>query len=155
MKTKFKPDETCWLDGETEVEIAVAKKDFKNKSIKYRLKSDNGKTLGMVVDESRLSKVKSKAAPAQTNLLDEYKELFQKNVPAKYKNNEDWIQNKIDAKKAELENAEKYNAIADLDADGLIKLIEDKELDIDVDEFEEISDLLEAICEKLEIKVPE
>lgn len=160
MITKFESGEEVIVKGKKEV-IKVAKKNFSSKKISYQLES------GTIVEESAIKKLKGeKPGDEKINpLFKEYEEVCGKPVPNNKKKDEAWIKEKIAKAKAkageeedaddEPTNAEKLAALKELDFDGLVKVAEEKELDIDPDDYEDEEELLTAICEELEIEIPE
>jgi hypothetical protein len=87
------------------------------------------------------------------NAKAKYKELYEDEVPTENAEDLDWIKEEI----RKIENptdAEKYAALASLELEELEQVIEEKELDVDPDDYEDEEELLKAICEELEIEIP-
>lgn len=159
MKLKFKPGQKVQYKGE-ELEIKIARKEFRNKKILYRM------TNGTEVYEDDLERENKKAVKknkAEDKKLEtvraQYKAIIGKEVVSQKKNDIAWMEGKITAAKEEAEKHQseaKYKALAALDFGQLVTLVEEEKIDaIDVSDYENAPDLLEAICEELKIEVPE
>lgn len=149
---KFKPADSVIVDGK-ESKIKVVRKDFLTKKILYTLE-DGRKD----IEESKITLVgpvkPAKSSNDESSLLEKYKELYGKNVPAKHKNDEEWIKAKIAEKETpEPTDQERFEALSKLEKEDLEKLIEEKQLDIDVEDYDTNKELVVAICEELGIKV--
>jgi len=101
---------------------------------------------------------------ALENALEEYKTAFGEEVPEDKKGDLNWIVGEIDAKNEaddgddgdgdEPSNDEKYAALKELDFDGLKEIVGKKDLDIDLEDYDDADELLVAICDELEITIP-
>lgn len=166
-KILFKEGDTFEINGETRV-IKVAKKDFSTQIVKYRM--DNGELVNQdfLIGLNASKKAtppptpetpKQPAAPkVDQELVDlqkQYVEVFKKNYPATYKNNKTWLKEKINAFLEAQTVQAKYEALSKLDEAGMAKFIKEKNLDIDPVDYEDLADLLKAVCEELEIEIPE
>jgi hypothetical protein len=161
MATKFNPGDKV-LHNEEEKEVLTSTKNFKTGTIVYRLST------GELVNEGELSSKDEKKGKAagkdEKNLLLEaltakYEELYGKPVAPAKKNNADWIEEKI---KEKLQEKKEGNQIPkftmedlnDLVVPDLLKLIEEKQLDIDPELYEgDEEGLRQAIAEELNIEV--
>lgn len=133
MQTKFKAGEEVIHNGEKKT-VLVSSKDFSTQKISYIL-ADTGKK----IPESELSKISKDTVTNETgqkeDLHEQYLELYGKNVPNKYKKNEEWIREKIEEKVSAPVN------IDDMDLDMMIEYIQKNELDIDMEKIESEQDL--------------
>lgn len=153
--TKFKQGDKVIHNGE-ELEVITMTKNFTTGVIKYRLSNK------MMVNEGELKGVnegKKEPKSALKILSDKYQELYGKNVPSSRKNNEEWIQKKVNEK---LEPVKQKNTVPglnwsdlkELEASDLLSIIESKKLDIDPEDYTGDEDgLREAIAEQLNVQV--
>lgn len=153
MKTNFKSGDTVKVNG-AEKKIVNVKKDFPSQKILYRL---DDKT---VISDEALVKMNTPTAETVPSDIDalrmQIEKLSGQAVPDAFKKDKKWMKKEL----ARLEkitaptndNAVEINAdvILAADAEGLSRIIAEKELDIVADDYE-IEDLRKAIAEELEI----
>lgn len=135
MQTKFKAGDEVLHNGEKKT-VVVSSKDFSTQKISYVLADTNKK-----IPESELSKIgtEPESVNETKDIHAQYKELYGKNVPNKYKKNEEWIRAKIEEKVSIPVN------IDDMDLDMMIEYIQKNELDIDMAKIESEQDLRNAL----------
>lgn len=154
----------CKYKGEAH-EIITKQKDFTTKKEYYFLK---GITTRIPVEEVTVVKGKGKKnkSPKDVELVAlraAYQEAIGKEVPKNKKNDRAWMMKKVD--EALEEDVEEltidFALLMDMDLDALKRVIEEKELEIDPEDYltedkpEDLSHLVIAIAEELEIEVPE
>ena len=94
--------------------------------------------------------IQSKVTEMEMNLLHgKYKEVVGEMVPEDKLEDVSWINEQI------REHADPFETLNVLDFEQLKLLVIEKELDIDVEDYEEKDDLLEAVCDELDIEIPE
>jgi hypothetical protein len=165
MSTKFIAGDEILHNGENKT-IVVSSKNFNTNKISYLL-SDGEKVAEeelKAVSGLTRKKVESKKKDNQTDELDglhtTYQELIGKQVPVKFKNDLDWIKEKIEVASkgiAAVKEAKEtpYQTLSKLNREQLIALIDDKSMPIDPEDYEEDSELLVAICQEMEIAISE
>lgn len=158
---KFAINATVIYQGQS-LEIMASIKDFATNKINYRLSNDKIVSEADLLDPSKQSSPeKTKPnTPVQPDVFAEYKTLFGKDVPPNKKKDMDWINTKIAERKAQNDpNKDKYDAISALDRSQLAELISLKELDIDINDYEDdeegLAQLIAAVCQELGVNVPE
>jgi hypothetical protein len=160
---KFQIEAVVIFKGE-QLNIVSSIKDFATNKISYRL-SD-----GTIVSESDLSDPVKQAPTIKTPepkqeqpgivaLVAKYMQLYGKQVPPNKKKDAEWILTKIKEKEQQNDpNKAQYEAVSVLDRSQLGKLIEAKELDLDVNDFnddeEGLAELIKAVCQELGVQIP-
>lgn len=154
--TKFNEGDKVLYKGK-EVTVEVTTKNFSTNAISYVLST------GEKVSENELIPVGLKATkPAEnTPLLEVYKAIFGKAVPANKKNDLFWIQSKIDEKHKEedsevdfedLSDVEKQKYLSTLSFEDLTAFVEAEDLtNVDVEDYITTEELVVAICQELGI----
>jgi len=139
--------------GDEELTVKTVKKNFGTGEISYRLSDGSVKSHKQLFGGDLKAKVKSKnedassgnnAANEKTEIekvREEYAEVIGKKVANAKKNDKEWMEDKI--------NEAKVEAIQALDIDELSDVIEEKELDIEPSDYEEVEDLCQAVLEEL------
>ena len=164
MKTKFEKGEVVTLNGK-EVTIKAAKKNFSTGVVSYRLTSGG---LANEKDLKKSGKAGTKPTdPALLELREKYAQLYGKAVTPSHKNKMDWLQKKVDEKQAEIDFAgggdkkdeevteTPFEIIRKLDHEALVALVKEKELEIDPEDYDNEEDFFTAVCDELEIEIPE
>lgn len=173
MSKMLKQGAKVLYKGEVEI-IHSSSKNFVNKQITYAIQGKESKEVkekGISIEKFTLigGKVRTKTPLKKDDgpivaLRSKYKELYGKNVSNNKKNKIDWIQAKIDAKLPKDDSKEvpektsepsSYQVLAALTPVELRNLISEKKLDIDPADFKTDEELLIAVCEELEIEIPE
>lgn len=160
MKLKFESGEKV-LYKDTEAIVKVARKNFSTNSLIYLLDT------GEQVPESQLKKIKETISlPKRNSELEEahetYEKLFHKQVPVAKKNKLDWILKKINEAKetteqssSKVQKATPYQMLSALDREGMEALIIEKNLDMDIGDYENDEELLVALAEELGVEIPD
>ena len=154
--TKYKKGQTVLYKGKEE-QIRVTHKDFSTGKARYELEptdKDPYKT-GVMVDEVDIKLFTTiEPTPETVNVLEQlhidYRKQFGKAVPNNKKNNELWIVQKVES--ATVQKSEIRETLKLLGWDGLENLIDEKELDIDINDYSNQIELLQAVCEELGIE---
>jgi len=164
MNAKFKPEQKVLYKGQ-QVSVIVSQKNFATKEISYMLEGILEK-----VPESELQEIVMQGTArkelTKDEILAEVRELYKKEigqpVPSNRKNNIDWMQSKIqEAQNKALEQRKgpsgsilTWEQLKSMTGEEIAKIIADKGLDIDVDDYTP-ADLAVAVAQELEIEVTE
>jgi hypothetical protein len=159
METKFKVGGNAVYQGNA-VKVLAASKNFSSGALSYRIEHEQGQT---VVNESELEYAEGESPEtpeadspeaiveaAERTLKAEYANLYGQGVPKKHTKDLVWIQAEVD----KIKNKLSWEMLAVLNSEQLAAFIVEKELDIDVNDYANVEDLLIAVAEVLEITKP-
>jgi len=157
MNAKLNIGDTVSYNG-VKTTVLVSKKNFATNQILYKLEGE----MEFVSEEDLITptapaKVK---ASKETNmdlsvLKAEYLGLIGKPVPANKGKNAEWIAAKIkEAKGEEEDDTITFASLQEMTREQLVGVIDANELDLDLNDYDTDEELVQAICEELEIEIP-
>jgi hypothetical protein len=170
MKARFQPGDKVLQDKET-VTVQASVKDFSTQKISYRIAETqdlvpeealqgvdaNGKPLPETKQANVLPEEDKGLEDGKTpieKLREEYFELYGKLVPPNMKNNEEWMSIKIEERTIQNEDKDvTFELLEVMDEEQLENLIAEKELEIDIDDYD-VEQLRIAVAEELGTAVP-
>jgi len=158
MATKFNPGDKV-LHNDVEKEIVTSTKNFRTGVIIYRISTGELVNEGELTSVNSKKEVKDKKSDLLEALTAKYEELYGKSVAPAKKNDAEWLEKKIKEKLQENKQGNEipnftWKDLTDLVVPDMLKLIEEKTLDIDPELYEGDEDgLRQAIAEELNIIV--
>jgi hypothetical protein len=155
MNAKFNPGDEALYKGSV-VTIEVSVKDFSNNKISYQLLN------GPRVNEEELKEIGNSGKetksinPELKDLQELYSKLYGKEAPANKKKDVVWLAAKIDEQQGKATPVENpYDVLVALDYESLQDLVTEKKLEIELEDYSTKEELLTAICQELDVQIPE
>ena len=148
MNTKFKKNDAVKY-GTEEVKVTATRKDFSTKKISYYIAREDGNAFE--VQENEIVRISPEKPLTEIEILREkYVKGFGKPCAVSRKNDAAWLIKKIEGEQAEQPKVEDgKRVLMNLSEEGLHKLIEEKGIDIEADDFISKEDLVNEILLKL------
>lgn len=157
---KLIPGQKVIYKGQDRI-VQTSVKDFSTQKTVVHLQGDNlsNPILTEEIKQIKEKKSKNKLSKNEDNseileLRAAYLQAVKKEVPANKKNDIKWMSKKIEeAWQLEIDTPLTWDTLKA--TDNLKALIADRELDIDIDEYEHADDIRVAIATELDIDIPE
>lgn len=128
METKFKKGDKVQYNGQV-VEITVVKKNFSTGEITYRLQG-NGKVLGILVKENEIQSTQWEEPVIPQKQEEGHISISIEPIP--------------------MEETEAFLTLQKLDKNQLRRLIKNKQLDVDPNDYSSLQELCIAVYQELE-----